>query len=103
MDWSWFTLNKKEYKQNDKVLELFDVTSGQVLEIGAKIKSTDETDLEITFYCFNCFINNTDQNITLWNFDNKKSKLPCMNNSQIIPLSQQTQKIVASIESEDPK
>ena len=81
MDWSPFKLSKKEYKQSDKILELFDVTTGQILEIGAKIKPTDETDLEITFYCFNCFINNTDQDIVLWNFDNKKIQLPCMNES----------------------
>lgn len=71
------------------------------MDIGAKIKSTEQTDLEITFYCYNCFVNNTDQAIHLWTAEGKKIKLPCQSSSNfsIIPLSEKISKVQASIES----
>jgi len=60
MNWCQFVLVRDEYKSNDKTITLVDRTTGQTLELGAKIRSTDQTDLEITFYSQNCFVNNTD-------------------------------------------
>ena len=51
MSWYQFVLVRDEYKSNDKTIALVDRTSGQTLELCAKIKSTEQTDLEITFYC----------------------------------------------------
>ena len=50
MKWGEFSLERGDYKNNDKVFSLIDKSSGQTLEIAAKIKSNDQTDLEITFY-----------------------------------------------------
>ena len=77
MSWCQFVLKRDEYKSNDKIIKLMDRTTGQILELGAKIRSTDQTDLEITFYCQNCFVNNTDQNIVLLSTEGKKQKLAC--------------------------
>jgi hypothetical protein len=51
MNWGSFILERGDYKNNDKLITLIDKSSGQILELAAKIKSTDQTDLEITFYC----------------------------------------------------
>jgi len=77
MNWLEFVLVRDEYKSNDKIITLVDKTGGQTLELGAKIRSTDQTDLEITFYSQNCFVNNTDQNIVLLSAEGKKQKLAC--------------------------
>ena len=84
MKWGEFSLERSDYKNNDKVFSLVDKSSGQTLEIAAKIKSTEQTDLEITFYVSHCLINNTDQ---LLGFQSdKKSKLPCQIGN-IIPVN----------------
>ena len=75
LEWHQFTLVRDEYKANDKIVKLVDKSNGQVLELAAKIRSTDQTDLEITFYCHNCIVNNTDQNIILLSTEQKKQKL----------------------------
>ena len=75
LDWHQFTLVRDEYKANDKIVKLVDKSNGQVLELAAKMRSTDQTDLEITFYCHNCIVNNTDQNIVLLSTEQKKQKL----------------------------
>ena len=77
VDLAKFTLTRDEYKCCAKKITLIDPQSGQTLDIGAKIKSTEQTDLEITFYSYNCFVNNTDQTIHLWTSEGKKVKLPC--------------------------
>ena len=60
LDWADFSLKRNEYKDEDKKITLVDRNTGQQLQIGAKIRATAQTDLEITFFCFNCFVNNTD-------------------------------------------
>lgn len=95
-------MKKNEYKDEDKKVTLIDCNTGAKLEIGAKIRATAQTDLEITFFCFNCFINNTDQKIVLYNADNKKQKLACQSatNFAIVPLSENVSKVIASIDAD---
>ena len=99
MRWYQFVLVRDEYKSNDKMITLVDRTTGQTLDLCAKIKSTEQTDLEITFYCQNCIVNNTDQNIVLWSQEGKK-RLACQNTKEnsVIMLSDKTTKVLASIQ-----
>jgi hypothetical protein len=75
------------------------------LQIGAKIKSTEQTDLEITFYCNNCILNNTDQNIVILSSDSQKKRLACQNslNNSIILISNEISKVTASIQDNQSK
>ena len=99
MRWCQFVLVRDEYKANDKVVILEDRTTGQPLELCAKIRATEQTDLEITFYCQNCIVNNTDQNIVLWSPEGKK-RLPCQSplSNSITMLSGKASKVLASIQ-----
>jgi hypothetical protein len=57
-EWSEFVLTRDEYKANYKSVTLED--GKQSVELRAKVRSTEETDLEISLYCENCIVNNTD-------------------------------------------
>lgn len=101
--WCQFVLVRDEYKANEKTIVLEDAATGQQMELSAKIKSTEHTDLEITFYCQNCMVNNTDQRLVFWGAESKKriaGQSSCDNS--IVLLSGKSSKLMASISEEGP-
>ena len=59
MNWAKFHLAKENYKDPLKNLCMIDRTNIETLDIHAKIEATEQTDLQITFYCENVVVNNT--------------------------------------------
>jgi hypothetical protein len=98
MAWTEFVLVRDEYKSNEKSVVLVDKSLGVPLELTARIRATEQTDLEITFYCQNCIVNNTDQPIQLWNPENKK-RIPGQGDqgSRVTMLSTKAARVQASI------
>jgi len=99
MEWCKFRLIRDEYKANEKIVTIVDKASGSTLEVAARIRSTAQTDLEITFYCHSYVVNNTNQNIVLFSADGKKQRLACQNSliNSIIPISANINKVMAGI------
>ena len=69
LNWSKYNIIKKEYKVQNKKLTIVDRTNGEMLEIHSSIRATDQTDLEITFFCQNVFVNNMDLDVFLFTND----------------------------------
>ena len=60
LEWQSFIVNKNEYKSENKILTFYDKENLHPLEIGVKIRRSEQTDFEIVFYAHNCIVNNTD-------------------------------------------
>jgi len=94
--WALFVLPRGEYKSNLKTIVL-EEASGLTLEVTAQIKATEQTDLELTFFCQHCLVNNTGEQVIVWSQDGK-TKLPWLSaNSPISILPSKASKVVATI------
>jgi hypothetical protein len=98
MNFGEFKLHRDEYKLNEKTIYLEDKQSSLPLELCARIKSTEQTDLEITFYCENCIVNNTDQNLSFWTPDKKRLPGQSPFGSPITLLPGKATKVLSSIQ-----
>ena len=101
MGWTSFVLVRDEYKANEKLIVLEDKAIGQPLELCARIRATEQTDLEITFYSQNCIVNNTGEDMMFWSTENKKRLPGQQEGNKVTMLSGKTAKVQASLRSED--
>ena len=102
LQWGEFVLTRDEYKLNEKNFVMHATSTGQPMEISSRIRQSEQTDLELTFYSKACLLNYTDQNLTFFNSEGKKQILPCQNryNNPVVPVSGHVSKVMAAIHDE---